>query len=81
MIVGIGNATGTEPYQSTLAGIDLDRQGDEAEQRSSGKRMMPISSNSGKELIIRIPANITHVMMLEANETTGTNLLRMVSGA
>lgn len=44
-------------------------------------RIIPASNNYGKEFSIRIPASSTQVMMLEANETTGTNLLRIVSGA
>ena len=38
VVISIGYATGTEPYQRTLAGIDFDRQRDEAEQRGHGKK-------------------------------------------
>ena len=78
---GIRNAGTAQPYQCTLARIDFHRKGDETEQRSHGKQMIPASSNCGKVFSIRIPPNSTHVIMLEANETTGTSLLRIVSGA
>lgn len=45
------------------------------------KRMIPASRKFELTSSNKIPANSTQVMMFEANETTGTSLLRRVSGA